>query len=103
MCSAIEDLTKERLESKRFNLSHSSTVPTSAVATDVNTNSDDASTSTITASNLTASRTDNSQTLNVINEDVNKKVDLTDRHDVKKKHGADRLCIILDINDKFWI
>ena len=30
-----------------------------------------------------------------------KKVDLTDLHDLKKKCGADRLCIILDVNDKF--
>ena len=100
MCSAVEDLMKERLESETFNLSCSSAVPTSTVATDVNMNSDDASTSTITTSNLTSSRTNNVQTQNVTNEDLNEKNDLIDHLDLKKKHCADRLCLILDIHDE---
>ena len=101
MHSTFEDLIKERLESERFNLLHSSVVNASDVVPDVNTNSDDDSMSTITASNINASRTDNLQTPNATNEDAIEKVDLTDRHDLKKKYGGDRLCIILDINDKF--
>ena len=70
-CSAVEDLIKEGLESERFNLSCSYAIPTSTIATDVNVNSDDTSTSTITTSNLTSTRTNNVQTQDTTNEDAN--------------------------------
>ena len=101
MCTAVDDLIEERLESERHNHSRASVTSVNANATNDNMWLHNNATSTVATSNHNSIPTTNVHPQFTTNESANEKIDLTDRHTLKRNYGEARLCVILDINENY--